>query len=150
MAPGSKNTAQIMLKGSCLCGSIQYELEGPPLFLSYCHCSLCQKASGSVLLAALQSGSSGFQWTRGDEHLGSYESSPGNDRFFCVRCGSNMPAVRGAHITIPAGTLDTELGVKPVVHVYCASKPSWDELSDSLPKFKGLPPESFWSKPGSG
>ncbi len=136
-----------MLKGSCLCGSIKYALNGPPLFLSYCHCSLCQKASGSVMLAALHTGSSGFQWIGGEQYLNAYESTPGIERFFCARCGSNMPVVRGAHITIPAGTLDTKVGVKPVVHVYCASKPAWDELSDTLPRFAGLPPESFWSKP---
>lgn len=139
-----------MLKGSCLCGSIKYELEGPPLFLSYCHCSLCQKASGSVLLAALHTGSSGFRWTSGEHHLAAYESTPDNERYFCSNCGSNMPVTRGAHITIPAGTLDTDLKVKPIVHVYCSSKPPWDELTDSLPKFEGLPPESFWKRPDPG
>ena len=37
-----------MYKGSCLCGSIQFELKGGVEDPIYCHCSLCRKASGSA------------------------------------------------------------------------------------------------------
>ena len=37
-----------MLKGSCLCGKVRYQVSGPLGPMIYCHCSQCRKASGST------------------------------------------------------------------------------------------------------
>lgn len=37
-----------MYKGSCLCGSIHFQLQGTLTDIIHCHCSLCRKASGSA------------------------------------------------------------------------------------------------------
>lgn len=98
------------------------------------------------MMAVLHAGTSGFKWKAGEHQLSAYESSVGNNRVFCSGCGSRMPVIQGAHISIPVGTLDCEPGVSPVAHVYCASKPEWQKLSDNLPNYQALPPESFWTK----
>lgn len=33
-----------MIKGSCLCGKVKFEISGKPSSLSYCHCSRCRSA----------------------------------------------------------------------------------------------------------
>ena len=133
-----------MITGSCLCGKIQYELNGSPLFINYCHCNNCQKASGSFSSSLQVTEINSFQWLAGEELLSSYESSPGNNRVFCSSCGSRMPMVRESHITIPAGTLNSDPGVKPIVHIFGNSSPSWYEYTDSLPCFDGQAPNEFW------
>jgi hypothetical protein len=52
----------------------------------------------------------------------------------------------GTHVIIPAGALDGDPGVRPVVHIHTASKASWYEITDELPQFAEFPPEEFWSK----
>ena len=52
--------------------------------------------------------------------------------------------VRQSHVTIPVGTLDCDPGVKPIVHIFTSSTPSWYEYTDSLPCFDEQAPEDFW------
>jgi hypothetical protein len=37
----------IALRGSCLCGGVRFENDGPPMRSSHCHCRQCQKAHGA-------------------------------------------------------------------------------------------------------
>jgi hypothetical protein len=50
-----------------------------------------------------------------------------------------------AHVAIPAGTLDDDPGVRPVVNIFVASKAPWFEISDGLPQFDEFPPKEFWA-----
>jgi hypothetical protein len=51
----------------------------------------------------------------------------------------------GAHIIIPAGTLDTDPGVRPIVHIHTGSRAPWYEIADRLPQFDEFPPDDFWA-----
>ena len=61
---------------------------------------------------------------------------------------SNMPVLeeQGAHVIIPAGTLDDDPVVHPIVHIHTASQAPWFAISDDLPQFAEYPPEEFWAK----
>jgi hypothetical protein len=76
------------------------------------------------------------------------QSSAEHFRAFCRGCGSNVPVLEdeGAHVIIPAGALDDDPGVRPIVHIHTASKAPWYEITDELPQFAEFPPEEFWSK----
>jgi hypothetical protein len=135
-----------MIRGSCLCGQIRFELAGPALFINHCHCSMCRKAHGSAFGSFLHADGAGFRWLSGESRVATYESSPGTVRAFCPTCGSNLPVLEddGAHVNIPAGTLDDDPGVRPIVHIHTASKAPWVEIGDGLPQFAGFPPDEFW------
>lgn len=137
-----------MLTGSCLCGRVRYELSGAPRFINHCHCSMCRKAHGAAFGSFLHADGGMFQWTAGIEAVQNFESSPGTFRAFCTHCGSNLPVLEdeGAHVTIPAGTLDADPGVRPIVHIHTASKAPWYSIADGLPQFPEFPPDSFWSE----
>jgi hypothetical protein len=77
-----------MYQGSCLCGTVRYEITGEIGPISLCHCSRCRKANGSAFLAAAQIPASEFKVVAGNESLGDFESSPGVHRLFCRNCGS--------------------------------------------------------------
>ena len=136
-----------MIQGSCLCGKVRYELRGRAQFINHCHCSMCRKTHGAAFGSFLHADGRAFAWIEGSSEVRSYESSPGTFRAFCRNCGSGLPVLEddGAHVTIPAGTLDDDPGVRPIVHIQTASKAPWYEIADQLPQFDEFPPQSFWS-----
>ena len=116
-----------MILGSCLCGQVRFELAGTPQFINHCHCAMCRKVHGAAFGSFLHADAAGFRWLAGQALVEGYRSSPGNVRAFCRVCGSNLPVLEedDAHVVIPAGSLDADPGVRPVVHIHTASKAPW-------------------------
>jgi hypothetical protein len=83
-----------VLCGSCLCGGVKYEVEGPLLRPLNCHCSMCRKAQGTAFRSCASVKISDFKWVQGEELMTHYESSPGFKRGFCRVCGS--PIINGS------------------------------------------------------
>ena len=136
-----------MLTGHCLCGSVQYEISGEPLALLYCHCEECRRATGSSLNTSILVRRGDFRVMSGEDAISFYESSPGNRRHFCSTCGSpvfkHFPKPPN-FVTVRAGTLDSDPGIRPSGHIWVSEKAPWYEITDGLPQFsKGLssPPE---------
>ncbi len=130
-----------MLKGSCLCGGVCYEIDGELGVMAHCYCSMCRKYHGAAFGTYIGVKAADFQWLKGEELVASYESSPGAHRGFCRTCGSNLPVLEpGAEeVFIPAGTLDDDPGVRPAAHIFVASKAPWVEITDDLPQFDEYP-----------
>lgn len=137
-----------MLHGSCPCGQVRFALGGPAQFINHCHCSMCRKAHGSAFGSFLHADGALFRWLAGEALIQSHQSSPENFRAFCRVCGSNVPVLEdeGTHVTIPAGALDDDPGVRPIVHIHTASKAPWYAVTDELPQFAEFPPDAFWSQ----
>ena len=132
-----------MLRGSCLCGNIRYEIAGTLDTPLYCHCSMCRKAHGSAFRVRAGVRRADFRFTAGEELLSRYESSPGTTRSFCRRCGSPMVsffADAPEMLGLALGSLDDDPGVAPLCHVFVGSKAPWHEITDGLPRFEALPP----------
>ena len=75
------------LKGTCLCGGVGYEVQDPEA-LGYCHCSRCQRWTGSSL-AGVVVAKENFKVTKGEELVKTYESELA-PRNFCSNCGSSI------------------------------------------------------------
>lgn len=135
-----------MIYGSCLCGQIRFELGGPAQFINHCHCSMCRKVHGAAFGSFLHADAGTFRWLAGASLVQNFESSPGSYRAFCRVCGSNMPVIEdeGTHVIIPAGAIDGDPGVRPVVHIHTVSKAAWYDITDGLPQFAEFPPDEFW------
>jgi hypothetical protein len=126
------------VKGSCLCGGIQYEVDGSFGPVVHCHCSMCRKATGAAFRTRAAVATAAFRWLAGESLLSKYESSPGETRTFCRVCGATLPTFFRDHpgqIGLPLGTLDDDPGVRPSAHVFVDSKAPWFEIADSLPQF---------------
>lgn len=126
------------LTGSCLCGSVQYRIEGESLVFYHCHCKRCRKSSGTGHASNLRVGpETSLHWTRGEDLLKKYRV-PDAERFynlFCSNCGSPMPRAMpsiGA-VIIPAGTLDTEPVMQPQSRIFWDSRAEWSCSGDELP-----------------
>lgn len=123
------------LEGSCLCGEVRYTSDGPIGPLGNCHCGTCRKAHGAAFATTARVPKAGFRWVAGERLLSSFESSPGKRRFFCSRCGSQLVAAwdHESEIILRVGSLDTDPGTKPVIHIWTEEKAPWYELEAALP-----------------
>ena len=129
-----------MLKGSCLCGGVRYEAEGPLVAMARCHCVQCRKASGAEFATNGSVAKDGFRILAGEELLARYEWSPGNQRVFCSRCGSPLfKDAGGSQVRLRLGCLDSDVDQTPAFHVFVSEKPSWSEITDSLPQYATRP-----------
>lgn len=129
-----------MNRARCLCGDVSWEVEGPFEWMSHCHCARCRKAHGAAFATYVAAPATGFR-LRGGEHVARWESSPGFFRCFCGRCGSVVPgdAMEG-RVFVPAGNFDDDPGVRPLAHIFVASKAPWFEIRDGMPRFDAYPP----------
>ena len=125
-------------KGSCLCGSIGYEVDQIESHMAHCHCSMCRKHSGAGFSTYGEAKKENFRWDKGVDLLESYVASNGLTRKFCRVCGSSMTVKtkRGQEdiVVFALGTLDSSIERRPDAHVFVGSKANWSELNDELPK----------------
>jgi hypothetical protein len=133
-------------QGSCLCGTMRYEIDGPFSMMMNCHCSMCRKHHGAPFATFAGAPASGFRWISGDDHLGHYESSPGGKRSFCITCGTVAPLFMGDMVIVPAGTFDSDPGIRLQRHIFVGSKAPWHSISDGLPQHEEYPPEFAGAK----
>ncbi len=116
-------------KGSCLCGAVRYVLKSEPRAVSICHCTHCQRQSGSVFSFNLvmreadyeQSGETMIYVDTGDSGQPVY-------RHFCGRCGSSIlakTALLPGKVVVKAGTLDNIEGLQPKAEIYTDHAVKW-------------------------
>jgi hypothetical protein len=131
-----------MTGGACLCGDIRWEISSNPSTISSCHCSMCRKAHGAAFATYIGVADRDFRWRAGQSSIRTFESSPGEHRPFCPRCGSVVATLEAdeGSIFMPAGNMSGDLGRPPSEHIFVASKAPWYEISDDLPQFGEGPP----------
>ena len=127
------------VRGSCQCGGVRFEVTEPFLRWTNCHCSICRKHSGTFGAMTLRAPRSGFRLLAGEELLRVYDPGEGRAlKVFCSVCGSSLFGGRwpeGDEISIRAGALDDDPGIRPELHIYVDSRAPWDELpDDGLPR----------------
>ena len=132
------------LTGSCLCGSVEYELSGEAVAFYHCHCRRCRKATGTGHASNLRvTPETCLTWTSGEQLLKRYKV-PEAERFyncFCSNCGSPMPRVVpeiGA-VLVPAGTLNSEAPIKPQARIFWDSRVDWSCSGDDIPVYAQYP-----------
>jgi hypothetical protein len=130
------------LFGSCLCGSVRYQITAPLENAEYCHCSMCRKAHGAAFSANSIVSTNSLTVSSGADIISEYESSPKRRKCFCSNCGSQLFIRRldkPEFTVVTLGTLDGDPHARPELHVFVASKPPWYEIADPLPQFKIYP-----------
>jgi hypothetical protein len=127
-----------VLRGSCLCGGVRYEVSGELSPATHCHCSQCRKASGTSFATNASVAADAFRFVEGEDLVGEWESSPGQFRRFCTRCGSPLVkryAEKPELLRLRLGTLDTDPEVTVAGHFFVGSKAPWLEIADDLPQY---------------
>ncbi|MCE9616479.1 MAG: GFA family protein [Lentisphaerae bacterium] len=132
-------------EGSCQCGAVTYASDGEPIFVGACHCTNCQKWTGSAfsMMVAVPKPSFTVRGGRLATHHDVGDSGKATHRHFCAACGCTIydeVDVNPSMVMIPVGTLANPDAVKPQLHVYWKHHASWVDGLLALPKFDALPP----------
>lgn len=142
MAMPEGDTAGVM-RGSCLCGGVQFELTQQFDIVVHCHCASCKKLSGGGATTVGRVATDAIRILEGEELLQTYQPDEGSAKTFCSACGSNLfgggwPATPVAVVRLT--TLDSGLDQKPAAHIFVRSVAHWEALpDDGLPRFDTRP-----------
>ncbi|MCE9649336.1 MAG: GFA family protein [Parvibaculum sp.] len=114
------------ITGGCLCGGVRYEIGVAPLQSTLCHCSMCRKATGGVLVPWVTVPVTALLIVKGD--LRRYKSSAPAVRSFCPDCGTQITfwhEARAGEIDVTHGSLDDPDAFPPTLQIFAASRPKF-------------------------
>ena len=136
-----------MIRGSCLCEGVAFEIEGELTPIQLCHARRCRKATGAATSPELLIETGKLRFIRGEDLIRTYEAPllsepPAYRRAFCRTCGSPLPAsIEGTGFTVlNPGILDDDPGSREFRHAFVGQKAAWHRITDDLPAFEGRPP----------
>lgn len=130
-----------MIRGSCLCGTVQFQIAKAIGPFEFCHCNRCRKVSGASGTAALGVLAEDYELLAGRHRIKRYEApilyeAPAYTTYFCERCGSPVPPADPDPIfEIAAGLLDDDPRFVLDKHIFVECLPPWDEITDGLPQY---------------
>lgn len=129
--------------GGCLCGALRYEATGSPLYMGYCFCADCRKASGSGFIPFIGFAGAAITFS-GEVRQHRVKALRGGEavRNFCLKCGG---MVFGGEVgavdsyTVYAGSLDDPALFEPTVAIFTRDRPDWVPLPDGLRTYETMP-----------
>jgi hypothetical protein len=136
--------------GGCHCGKIRYEVTEAPQLVYTCHCTDCQRITGTAFSLGVALPETAFRLTVGEPRALQRmpESSRLNTRFVCPDCASWVYSLpRGGVIFVRAGTLDDTSWLRPTRHIWTRSKQPWVAFAEGDEIFEAQPSEEIG--PGS-
>ncbi len=130
------------LGGGCLCGAVRFEITQPFLHAGYCHCTHCQRRTGTGSSANGRVPRSGFRILQGAEALSSFKPPTGVPKLFCRHCGSALfsgEPLSDPEVAVRLGALDGDPGIRP----------SYRQFTDSAVAWEAIPADGLARHPGS-
>lgn len=130
-----------------MCGGVRFEVSEPLLTASYCHCTRCQRRSGTAASAQALVAPGSVSVTAGEELVAAYEPDNGFAKEFCSACGSALWArnpATGDVFGVRLGAFDVDPGVRPAYRQFVAYAAAWEPIpDDGLPRFpERKPPDA--------
>ena len=127
------------LAGGCNCGAVRFEVTGPLERASYCHCTRCQRRTGSAASAQAHPATDGLRILAGEHQLRAWKPEHGGEKWFCGRCGSALFACNPTHpdaLGIRMGAFDRDPGIRPSVRQFVRYAAAWEPIpDDGLPRY---------------
>jgi hypothetical protein len=128
------------LTGGCACGAVRFEISAPLRSAVYCHCTRCQRRTGTAASANGRTEPGSFRVVQGEDRLRAWKPEGGAAKWFCGDCGSALfSRTDGDQVGVRLGALDAPPEIRPAARQYVAYAAVWEEIPDD-----GLPrhPES--------
>lgn len=129
------------LTGGCVCGTVRFAISAPLQDAGYCHCTRCQRRTGTASSPGGVLAPGSFTITQGAEQVIEWAPPDGSIKAFCGRCGGHLYARRPDEtdpVVVRLGAIDGDPGVRPSYHQHVATAAVWEPLpDDDLPRFEG-------------
>jgi hypothetical protein len=124
--------------GRCLCGEVEYRLNGDPVTYYACHCTNCQKRSGTAFALSMWVKRGALEVTKGDAALRITTAVDGTPRHMreCAKCGTRLWTERPELAGLRPGTLDDPKQFTPVAHIWTRSKQPWVQIPEGVASFE--------------
>jgi len=130
---------ELPLTGGCLCGGVRFEVTEPLRDAGYCHCTRCQRRTGTASSVSGGVVPGSLRVLSGEELITDYRPPDGFVKVFCRVCGSALWSRHPENpevIAIRLGTFDGDPGVRPSWRQFVAYAVPWEALpDDGLPRF---------------
>jgi hypothetical protein len=131
--------SELPLTGGCLCGAVRFEVTEPLVSSGYCHCTRCQRRTGTAASPGARIAPGSLRVLAGEEHIRAYEPEDGFAKVFCTACGSSLwsrsqedPDV----YSIRLGAFDGDPGIRPTYRQFVAFAAPWEPIpNDGLERF---------------
>ena len=135
--------ADLPLTGGCLCGGVRFRVDAPLVVATYCHCTRCQRRTGTAASAQARIQPGSLTVTRGEELIRTYAPPDGFPKLFCGACGSALwsrspddPDI----MSVRLGAFDGDPGIRPSLRQFVAYAASWEDIpDDGLPRHAERP-----------
>jgi hypothetical protein len=135
--------ADLPLTGGCLCGGVRFRVDAPLVVATYCHCTRCQRRTGTAASAQARIQPGSLTVTQGEELIRTYAPPDGFPKLFCGACGSALwsqspedPEI----ISVRLGAFDGDPGIRPSLHQFVAYAAPWEPIpDDGLPRYDERP-----------
>ena len=135
--------AELPLTGGCLCGGVRFRVDAPLVVATYCHCTRCQRRTGTAASAQARIQPGSLTVTRGEELIRTYAPPDGFPKLFCGACGSALwsrspddPDI----MSVRLGAFDGDPGIRPSLRQFCAYAAAWEDIpDDGLPRHPERP-----------
>jgi hypothetical protein len=130
---------EMPLLGGCGCGTVRFEVTEPLESAKYCHCTRCQRRTGTAVSASARPRPGSFHITRGEDRLRAWTPEGGWEKWFCGECGSALFS-RDPHdpdrTGIRLGAFDGDPGIRPNLRQFVAYAARWEAIpDDGLPRY---------------
>ena len=131
--------ADLPITGACACGGVRFEIHAPIGPASYCHCTRCQRRTGTAASAQARLAPGSLRIVQGADLVREYLPAGGGfGKQFCGECGSALfsrDPERPEPFSVRLGVLDSDPGVRPSYHQFVAYAAPWEPIpDDGLPR----------------
>ena len=127
------------MKGVCNCGAVSFTVSGTMPRMYQCHCSLCQKQSGTGSNASTIVNIENFKWISGKDLIKQWKKASGFSSHFCKDCGCPTPNPFGSkYMWVPAGLMN-DVDSRIEAHLCLSSKSDWDLPNKALRNYQEMP-----------
>jgi hypothetical protein len=120
--------------GRCLCGGVRFEIDEPARRATYCHCTRCQKRTGTAASAQAQVDGSGFRIVAGEDLVKTWRHPDGGwEKAFCGECGAQLfsrDPDDHSKMGIRMSAFDGDPGVRPSKRSFVAYAAAWEPIPD--------------------
>jgi hypothetical protein len=127
------------LTGGCGCGAVRFEVTAPLVSAGYCHCTRCQRRTGTAASANARTEPDAFRITAGEQRLRAWKPEDGAEKWFCGDCGSALFSRQpqdSTRVGVRLGAFDSDPGIRPSSRQFVSYAAAWEPIpDDSLPRF---------------
>ena len=127
-----------VLSGSCLCGTVTYEIRNEFDHFQLCHCTQCQKSTGSAHASNLFTSPEFITWHTGQTSIVRYDVEGRRiSNVFCRHCGGRVPwlSLSGDVLAVPAGSLNGVPSISAKANIFWPERAQWYEDALDAPRY---------------